>query len=59
MFSLRSAAEESVAKPMSYVPPSPAQHMTGFGSLLRSAAVTRPVATAGEAAKVLPATGTP
>ena len=57
--SVASAAAESVATPMSYVPPSPAQQTTGWSSPLSRAIVAKPVATAGALANVVAATGAP
>ncbi len=59
MSSLRSAAADRVAMPMSYVPPSPAQQTVGAVSSFIARTRATPVATDGELAKVVATAGTP
>ena len=57
--SVQAAAADSVARPISYVPPSPAQQITGLSMSFMASTAEIPVATAGELAKVVAAVGTP
>src|SRR5512138_2288192 len=59
MSSLRSAAAESDATPMSYVPPSPAHAIVGCFSSFNAATTETPVANDDALANVAASVGTP